>query len=109
MSPDDFWTKAGAILMAALAGAITSLSFLRWREMSKPEILMTVFVGFAFAIITVPWITIDLLHLNNADSLRAGCALTYIGATTANAVIPVMIKRVKKWASKLSPEEDVIP
>ena len=109
MDPDHPWSRMVYIVMAALAGAITSLSFLRWREMKSSEILMTVFVGFAFAVITVPWLTIDILHLSNADSLRAGCALTYFGATCANAVIPVIITRVKKWAGKLSPDEEVKP
>jgi len=105
MGPEHPYMRTVYIVMAALAGAITSLSFLQWRVMSRAEILMTVFVGFAFAVITVPWLTIDVFHLSSADSLRAGCALTYFGATTANAVIPVIIKRAKLWASKLSPED----
>jgi len=83
------------IAMAALAGAITALSFLPWKTMSWAEIAMTLFVGSAFAIFGVPWIAADWAHMD-IENLRAICAVTYFGATGANVFIPLVIRKLKK-------------
>jgi hypothetical protein len=83
------------IAMAALAGAVTSLSGMPWRTMSWPEIFMTLFVGTAFAVLLVPWLAADWLHVD-ISNLRAICAVTYLGATGANVFIPVIIRKVKR-------------
>lgn len=90
--------RAAYIGASALAGAITSLSLMKWQSMSWPEILMTLFVGSAFATLAVPYLIQDVAGMNIA-ALRTACFWTYIGATGANAFIPVIIRSVR---SKLS-------
>lgn len=86
------------IAMAAIAGAITALSFQQWKTMTRGEILMTLFVGTAFAILVVPYVAHDLLGVNSFNnSLRAACFLTYIGGTCSNWMLPALIKRVKRF------------
>lgn len=98
----DSVKRASYILIAAIAGAITSLSLTNYRSKTRAEILMTVFVGTAFALFFMPWITIDVLKVNN-DSLRTACGLTYLGGTIANAILPAIIKKVR---TKYGLEED---
>lgn len=83
------------IAAAALAGSITSLSFMRYKAMSWSEIGLTVFVGFSFAVFAVPWLAADMFGAN-VDNTRAICGITYLGATGANALIPLAIRRLKK-------------
>lgn len=85
------------ILMAAVAGAITALSMLRWKEMSWSEIMLTVFVGTSFAIFLVPWAASAVLKVSY-DGLQTICGLTYLGGTCANALLPRVIRRVAKTA-----------
>ncbi len=85
--------------MAAIAGAITALSFQQWRTMTKGEIAMTLFVGAAFAIFAVPYIAADVFHIKGfTESLRAACFLTYLGGTISNWALPMIIKRLKAVA-----------
>lgn len=95
MNPDNPIARAVYIGMAAVAGAITALSFLQWREMTWGQILLTVFVGTSFAVFVVPWVTVDVLHVK--DSLRTACGLTYIGGAVANAVVPKIARRVSAF------------
>ena len=83
------------IAAAALAGSITSLSFMRYKTMSWGEIGLTVFVGFSFAVFAVPWMAADMLGAD-VDSTRTICGFTYLGATGANTLIPLAIRRLKK-------------
>lgn len=87
-------TRLAYTAMAAMAGAITALSFMRWREMSWPEILMTVFVGSAFSIFAVPWLAADVGGMD-IENLRVICGITYLGATGANIFIPIAIRRLR--------------
>lgn len=80
--------------MAAIAGAITALSFMKWREMSWPEVGMTIFVGAAFALFAVPFIAADWLGMD-INNLRAICGVTYLGATGSNILIPIAIRRLR--------------
>lgn len=88
-------TRLAYVAMAALAGAVTALSFLPWKQMSWTEIALTLFVGFGFAVFGVPWIAADLAKMN-IESLRVICGVTYFGATGANVFIPLMIRMLKK-------------
>jgi len=85
------------ILMAAVAGAITALSMLRWKEMSWGEIWLTVFVGTSFAVFLVPWAASSVLKVS-FDGLQTICGLTYLGGTCANALLPRVIRKVAKTA-----------
>jgi hypothetical protein len=83
------------ITMAAIAGAVTALSFLSWKTMSWAEIGMTLFVGTAFAVFGVPWIAADWVRMD-IENLRVICGITYFGATGANVFIPLIIRKLKK-------------
>lgn len=83
------------IFMAAIAGAVTSLSMLQWRSMPWREILFTIFVGAAFAIFGAPWIAVDVLNVDDS-TLRTACFITYAGGTCANALIPLLVGWAKK-------------
>lgn len=93
---DNPIVRQAYILMAAIAGAITALSLLKWRELTWAQIMMTVFVGTSFAVFVVPWATHDLFKIQD-QTLRAACGLTYLGGTCANALLPRIIKKISKW------------
>ena len=80
------------LLMAAVAGAVTALSFRQWKSMTGTEIGLTLFVGASFAIFVAPllaeWMAIG--------SPRGVAALTYISASGSNVLIPVAIKWLKR-------------
>lgn len=80
--------------MSALAGSVTALSFMKYKQMTWTEIALTLFVGFAFAVIAVPYIAADWMKID-IDNLRAICFVVYAGGTAWNVLIPVMIKRFK--------------
>lgn len=82
--------------LAAVAGAVTALSMLEWKRMTWPEILLTIFVGTTFSVFAVPWLAADLVGAD-IDSLRVACGITYMGATGANILIPVAIKRFRAF------------
>lgn len=84
------------VVAAALAGSITSLAFMQWKQMSWGEILFTVFVGFGFAIFFVPWIAADIAGLD-IERVRVLCGAVYAGGTGANMLIPLLLKRGKKY------------
>ncbi len=93
------------IAMAALAGSVTALSFMPWRTMRWSEILMTLIVGSGFAAFGVPYLVGDLAGIQ-IDNLRAICFFTYIGATGANAFVPVLIRWLKRRLEKLLDAEE---
>lgn len=97
MDADNPLMRHVYILMAAIAGAITALSMLRWKEMSWSEIMLTVFVGTTFAIFLVPWAASSILKVSY-DGLQTICGLTYLGGTCANALLPRVIRKVSKVA-----------
>lgn len=86
------------IVIAAVAGSITSLAFMNWQKMGWAERGLTVFVGASFAIFAVPWLWIDVIGMRgaNVDDLRYACGLSYAGGTCANAFIPLLIKLGKR-------------
>lgn len=102
MDPNDSWARTGYLIMAALSGAITSLSLTNFKTRTRGEIALTVFVGTAFAMFFVPWFTLDVLKINN-DNLRTACGLTYLGGTVANALLPAIVKKIR---TKFSLEDD---
>lgn len=80
--------------MAAVAGAVTSLSGLSWRTMTWGEIFLTLFVGASFAIYVTPWIAHIALGPNSDQKTIAG--LTYVAASGSNFLLPVMIRYTKR-------------
>lgn len=100
MNDDHGFMRWVYIGMAAVAGAITALSFQQWRTMTRGEITMTLFVGAAFAILAVPYLAADVFNLSGfTESLRAACFITYVGGTCSNWLLPMLIKRVKKFVA----------
>lgn len=93
------------IVMAAVAGSVTALSLLPWKSMSWGEVLLTLFVGSSFAAFAVPYLVGEIagVDLNN---LRAACFFTYLGATGANAFLPVLIRRSKSVLERIFGKED---
>lgn len=79
------------VIIAALTGAITALSFMRWKEMSRVEILLTLGVGASFAIFVTPWIAHSLLGIPTSNS-QALAALTWVSASGSNILIPMAIR-----------------
>lgn len=92
---NDHYAARLYVFAAALAGSITSLAFMRYKTMSWGEIALTVFVGFSFAVFAVPWLAADMFGAD-VGSTRTICGVTYLGATGANALIPLAIRRLKK-------------
>lgn len=95
MNDQQDHARIAYVAMAALAGAVTSLSFMPWKTMRWAEIGMTLFVGAAFAIFGVPWIAADWVHVDTTN-LRALCGITYFGATGANVLIPLIIRKLRR-------------
>ena len=92
------------LAMSAIAGAITSLSFMPWKTMRWSEILMTVFVGCGFATFGVPYLVGDKLGID-MENLRAACFFTYLGATGANAFLPMLIRNGLSWLKRMTGPE----
>jgi len=91
--------------MATIAGSITALSLLPWRTMQWPEIVLTLFVGSSFAAFAVPYLVGEIAGVD-LDNLRAACFFTYLGATGANAFLPVLIRRSKSVLERIFGKED---
>lgn len=83
--------------MAAIAGAITSLAWRDYKHMSAIEIVMTIFVGFSFAIFVVPLMLSSALHISEMD-IRKVAGITYIAASGANMLLPLMWR----WLARLT-------
>ena len=91
--------------VAALAGAVTALSFLPWKTMRWAEIAMTLFVGSAFATFGVPYLVGNIGGIELND-MRTLCFFTYIGATGANVFLPIIIRGGKRWLEKVFGSEN---
>jgi hypothetical protein len=96
MDADNPLIRAVYIGMAAVAGSITALSMMRWQEMGRGQIALTLFVGTTFAFFVVPWATVSILKIQD-QTLQTACALTYLGGTCANAFLPKIIKKISAW------------
>jgi len=76
-------------LLSSVAGAITSLSFQSYKQMTRIEIAMSLFVAASFAFFVGP------LVLSNVSDARTAGAGLYLLATGSNVLIP----RAVKWIS----------
>jgi|SRR6187402_1270656 len=81
--------------MAAFAGSVTALAFMRWKEMSRVEIFLAVFVGFSFAMFVTPWIAHLAFGVSEADA-RTTTGLTYVMATGSNTILPTLVRRLNR-------------
>lgn len=81
--------------MAAISGAIVSLSLMPWQKMTKGERGMAIFVGTAFALFGVPWIVGSLMNVD-ITPLRVACGITFVGAVGAPSFIPRLVQFINK-------------
>lgn len=87
------WTEFIWLALAALAGAMTTLSFRQFRPFTARERAMMVFVGFVFAIFVGPLI-VDLVLPQASSSSSAVGALYYIIAAGAHWLLPWIIEKI---------------
>jgi hypothetical protein len=80
--------------LAAIAGAVTALSFRGWKEMSRTEIAMTLFVSSCFAVFVVPWLAYS--WFGPTPDIRAMAFAIYVGGSGSNTFLPMIFR----WASK---------
>jgi len=92
------------IAMAAVAGSVTALSLLPWKTMSWGEVALTLFVGSSFAAFAVPYLVGEIAGVD-LTNLRAACFFTYLGATGANAFLPILIRRAKSALERIFGKE----
>lgn len=91
------------IMGAALAGAISALPSMRWREMDVWERTLTIFVGGAFAVFLTPLVVERFVE---KPGLQTVCAFTYIMGICGNAIVPVLIERGRIIARSWGPKAD---
>lgn len=84
------------LLVAAIGGAIVSLSLTNWQQMTNKQLAMAILVGVLFAIFGVPWLVGDIMGVDIAP-LRVACGITFFGAVAAPSLIPPIITRIRKW------------
>lgn len=92
MVENETLIKIGYTGLAAFAGAVSALAAMKWKEMWWTEILLTLFVGFSFAIFMAPW----LAHMVfRATDPRTVAALTYLMACGSNILLPYLIRKLR--------------
>jgi hypothetical protein len=92
---DQGFSIRAYVWLAAVGGAITALAFRPWQKMTKPEIALTLFVGFSFSVFCTPWFAHEIAGFAESDT-RALAALTYIFASGSNILLPVAIRFVTR-------------
>lgn len=92
------------LALAALAGAVTALSFRGWKEMTKTEIVMTLLVSSFFAVFAVPWLA-QMAFGANID-IKAMAFAIYVGGSGSNTFLPMLFGWIKR---KFGNDEEVLP
>lgn len=95
MNHDETLWRYFYIVLAAVAGAFTALGTSPWRKMTSGEIFFTLIIAFSFASFAGPWAAHELFRIAE-DNDRAVAFWTYIFGSGANAILPVIIRKVKK-------------
>ena len=92
--------------LAAIAGAITALSFRPFRNMTKGEISLALFVGFSFALFVAP-LTAKLMFGDGPIDIRIMGGLFYLMASGSNILIPLAVRKLSAFfgASAQTAEE----
>lgn len=100
------FAKLAWLGLAALAGAITALSFRPFKHMTRAEIIIAVFVGFSFAAFVGPWAAAVIFGDGPVD-LRILGGVFYIMATGSNLLLPPLIRKVGElFGVKAEPKGD---
>ena len=89
--PDDSGPQFVWTMMAALAGAITAMSYRPFRGMSTMDVLLALFVGASFAIFAGPWFVKMIFGEGHQDARLVG-ALYYGLASGSNVIIPAFVR-----------------
>jgi hypothetical protein len=87
--------RFGYIALAAISGAFTALGFVKWQEMSRAEMWLTIAGGFSFAIFVTPWVAHELLGVAETNH-RAIAALTYVFGSGSNILLPTIIRSIRR-------------
>jgi hypothetical protein len=77
-------------MIAAAAGSVSGLSMVRFEEMTKTRIALTLFVGIASATFIVPAIA-DYMGQNSPQAIAA---MTYTFSAGAHVLLPLIIKKL---------------
>jgi hypothetical protein len=78
-------------LIAAMAGGISGLAFVRWKDMGWIEICLTIFVGTTCAFFVAPWLTYYLFGVPT-DAGRTVAMTTYVTGVGAHILLPPLIR-----------------
>lgn len=97
--------RFGYIALAAMAGAITALAFMRWRDLSWGEMALTLVAGFSFAVFVTPWAAHAILRVDD-DNVRTIAALTYIFGSGSNVLLPALIRRFGRLIGHEEPQDE---
>ena len=91
-------------LLAAIAGAVTALSFRLWQSMTRAQVAMSLFVGASFATFVGPLAAEWVFGAQGADYRKYG-ALLYVMATGSNILIPLAVKKLAQLVGTKSEGE----
>lgn len=83
------------LVMSALAGAITALAQMPYKNMTWADIGFTLFSGFGFAVFFMPWVAVKMGV--SPDDIRATNAVVYIGGTGWNILMPLAISKARQF------------
>lgn len=81
-------------VMSAIAGTITALAQMKYKQMTWSDIGLTLFSGFGFAVFFMPLVAHRWLGIAEHDT-QATNAMVYIGGTGWNILLPFAIQRIK--------------
>jgi hypothetical protein len=101
VEPSDSFLRNLYFAMSALCGSITALAYMKWKEMSRGEVALNVFLGLAFAFVVGPWIAHAWIGISENDA-RAICVISYMCGAGWPVIIPPMIG----WLKRLVPGQD---
>lgn len=73
-------------LIGSVAGAITALSFQSWKNMTRTEISLSLFVAASFAFFVSP------LIFRNIHDVQVAGGIFYLMATGSNVLIPKAVR-----------------
>jgi membrane protein CcdC involved in cytochrome C biogenesis len=79
--------------LAALAGAVTALSFRPYKKMSAVEIIVSLTVGTSFSVFVGPWVAVWVFG-NGPVDIRLLGGLFYLMASGSNILIPIAVRKL---------------
>lgn len=89
---DGPYYRLAWLALASLAGAITALSFRPFKDMTRLEIVIALFVGFSFAVFVGPWAVKAAFGSEQVD-LRVAGGMFYLMASGSNILVPLAVRK----------------